>query len=201
MIRKGLAGVALVAVGAVAFAQDTVPPEQRWAQVVACVAQGSSDGRHACIDAVLRAAGVLDPVQEQAQQRAEFGRTERDLRVQAAPPAAPPTPAMPAASTAANLPAPAAPPSPPAASPPAPAPAPLPERIDSISTTIAAARVGSNNRLLVATAEATVWRQLEGETFRVPPSAGTPFEVRRGALGGYICTVGRGNSFRCARVD
>ncbi len=201
MIRKGLAGVALVAVGAVAFAQDTVPPEQRWAQVVACVAQGSSDGRHACIDAVLRAAGVLDPVQEQAQQRAEFGRTERDLRVQAAPPAAPPTPAMPAASTAANLPAPAAPPPPPAAPPPAPAPAPLPERIDSISTTIAAARVGSNNRLLVATAEATVWRQLEGETFRVPPSAGTPFEVRRGALGGYICTVGRGNSFRCARVD
>lgn len=201
MIRKGLAGVALVAVGAVAFAQDTVPPEQRWAQVVACVAQGSSDGRHACIDAVLRAAGVLDPVQEQAQQRAEFGRTERDLRVQAAPPSAPPTPATPAASTTANLPAPAAPPPPPAAPPPAPDPAPLPERIDSISTTIAAARVGSNNRLLVATAEATVWRQLEGETFRVPPSAGTPFEVRRGALGGYICTVGRGNSFRCARVD
>lgn len=197
MIRKCLAGASLLAIGAVAFAQDTVPPEQRWAQVVACVAQGSSEGRHACIDAVLRAAGVLDPVQEQAQQRAEFGRTERDLRAQPTPSPSPAGAPAPPAAPASAAPAPAQ-----AATPaPAPAPPPVPDRIDSISTTIAAARVGSNSRLLVATAEATVWRQLDGETFRVPPSAGTPFEVRRGALGGYICTVGRGNSFRCARVD
>jgi hypothetical protein len=201
MIRKGLAGIALAAVGTVVWAQGAVSPEQRWAQVVACVSQGSSDGRHACIDAVLRAAGVLDPVQELAQQRTEFGRTERDLRAQQAPapavaPVPSPAPAPVAPTSAAPVQAAPAPiPAQPAA------PAPLPDRIDSISTTIAAARIAGNNRLLVATAEATVWRQLEGETFRVPPSAGTPFEVRRGALGGYICTVGRGNSYRCARVD
>ncbi len=194
MIRKSLAGAALVAVATVAWAQDALPPEQRWAQVVACVGQGSSAGRHACIDAVLRAAGVLDPVQELAQQRTEFGRTERDLRTQQAPasPVVPPAPATPnAPSPVTERAAPSAPPPPP----------PVPERIDAITTTVAAARITGNNRLLVATAEATVWRQLEGETFRVPPSNGTAFEVRRGALGGYICTVGRGNSYRCARVD
>lgn len=185
--------VTVVAAIAIAVqAQDTLSPAARWAQVTACVAQPNAEGRHACIDAILRAAGILDPVRELEQQQSEFGRTEREQRVQETSVPAPPPVSLPAA----------APPAPPetgvAQSPPAPV---LPERIDSISTTIAAARVGSNGRVLVATAEATVWRQLEGETFRIAPSPGTAFSVQRGALGSYICTVGRSNSFRCARVD
>jgi len=185
-LARALGATALGATAIAVQAQDTLSPADRWAQVAACAAQGNPERRHACVDGILRAAGVLDPVREQAQQRAEFGRTERDLRE-------PETPAP--------VPVPVAPPVTVAAPPPPPPAPPVPERIDSISTTIAAARVGNNGRLLVATAEATVWRQLDGEAFRVAPSPGTAFAVQRGALGSYICTVGRSNSFRCARVD
>lgn len=188
-----MAVITVVAAMAIAVqAQDTLSPAARWAQVTACVAQPSADGRHACIDAILRAAGFLDPVREQEQQQAEFGRTEREQRVRetSVPAAAPVTAPVIGPVTAPEAAAASLPPA-----------AVLPDRIDNISTTIAAARVGSNGRVLVATAEATVWRQLEGETFRIAPSPGTAFSVQRGALGSYICTVGRSNSFRCARVD
>lgn len=166
-----------------------------WEKVVACVASAGTAERHACIDQVLRTAGVLDPVRETAQQRADFGRPQRSEAPASpavvAPVAAAPVAAPPAAASASQAQAPETVPAIPA----------VPERIDRIATTIAAARLGGNGKLLVATAEATVWRQVDGETFRIAPAAGTPFAVGRGALGSYICTVGRGNSFRCTRVD
>lgn len=188
------AALALVAAGpAQAQAQPGSADSANWQAVVACVASTGTAERHACIDQVLRTAGVLDPVRETAQQRADFGRTPRSEVPAPQPITAPPVAATPPA------PAPVAQ-APAAAATPATTPA-VPQRIDRITTTIAAARLGGNGRLLVATAEATVWRQVDGETFRIAPAAGTPFEVGRGALGSYICTVGRGNSFRCTRVD
>lgn len=192
----GVAAVALMG-GSVAMAQSGATGDgdaANWRAVAACVGQASAAERHACVDQVLRAAGVLDPVRETQQQRADFGRTQRSdppapvpAPVPAAPPVAPAAPvAAPVAPAAA--PVPAAPPAPPA-------------KINSIATTIAAARIGGNGKLLVATAEATVWRQVDGETFRIAPSAGTAFEVERGTLGSYICKVGRGKAFRCSRVD
>lgn len=181
-----VAGVALLTGSGVALAQASGgDPVANWQAVVACAGQTSAAERHACIDGVLRAAGVLDPVREQQQQRADFGRSASDARQAAPAPAPLPAP----------VPSRAAPPAP------TPAPAPVPERIDRIATTIAAARIGGNGKLLVATAEATVWRQTDGETFRIAPSPGTAFEVERGALGSYICKVGRSSTFRCTRVD
>lgn len=183
------AALALLAAGpAQAQAQSGSTDGANWQAVVACVASTGTAERHACIDQVLRTAGVLDPVRETAQQRADFGRTQRSEVPAPQPITAPPVAATPPATA------------PVAQAPAAPASA-VPQRIDRITTTIAAARLGGNGRLLVATAEATVWRQVDGETFRIAPAAGTPFEVARGALGSYICTVGRGNSFRCTRVD
>jgi len=188
------AALALVAASP-AQAQTTSADSANWQAVVACAASTGTAERHACIDQVLRTAGVLDPARETAQQRADFGRTPRSEVPAPQPITAPPVAATPPApSPVAQAPA------TPAAEAPTAAPA-VPQRIDHITTTVAAARLGGNGRLLVATAEATVWRQVDGETFRIAPAAGTPFEVGRGALGSYICTVGRGNSFRCTRVD
>lgn len=195
---KAALGVAAVALagGSVAMAQTGPNDAANWQAVVACAGKVNTAERHGCVDQVLRAAGVLDPVREAQQQRADFGRTQRSEAPATPPtvPSAPPpvAPAPPAPTAAAVRPAPETP---------SPAPPVAAGRIDRIVTTIAAARIGGNGRLLVATAEATVWRQLDGESFRIAPSPGTAFEVERGALGSYICKVGRGNSFRCTRVD
>lgn len=198
----GIAAITLVA-GSAALAQSGGNDSANWQAVAACAAKASAAERHGCIDQVLRAAGLLDPVREAQQQRADFGRTQRSdppapvETVRPAPQPAPP-PVAPAAAPVAQAQAPA--PAPGQAAAPAPRPAP-PAKVNQITTTIAAARIGGNGKLLVATAEATVWRQLDGETFRIAPSPGTPFEVERGALGSFVCKVGRGNSFRCSRVD
>ena len=188
----GVAAAALMASSGALAQSGTGNDAANWQAVVACGAKANAAERHGCVDQVLRAAGVLDPVRDAQQQRADFGRTRP---VEPAAPLPAPAPAV----TAAPAPVPQAAP----AAPPAPRPAaPVQSgRIDSIATTVAAARISGNGKLLVATAEATVWRQLDGETFRIAPSPGTAFEVDRGALGSYICKVGRGNSFRCARVD
>lgn len=191
---KAVLGVAAVALAgsSVALAQTGPNDAANWAAVVACAGKASAADRHACMDQVLRAAGLLDPVREAQQQRSDFGRTQR------ADPTAPPV--NPAPMVAAPAPAQAPAQAPAAAQATIARPAP-PARIDSITSTVAAARIGANGKLLVATAEATVWRQVDGETFRIAPSAGTAFEVQRGSLGSFICKVGHGKSFRCSRVD
>lgn len=194
----GIAAITLVA-GSAALAQSGSNDSANWQAVAACAGKSSAAERHGCIDQVLRAAGLLDPVREAQQQRADFGRTQRSD-----PPAPAQTipPAQPTVSAPASAPAPAAVAQAPATAPaPRPAPPPPPAKVNQITTTVAAARIGGNGKLLVATAEATVWRQLDGETFRIAPSPGTAFEVERGALGSFVCKVGRGNSFRCSRVD
>lgn len=188
---KAVLGVAAVALAgsSMAVAQTGPNDAANWAAVVACVGKAGTADRHLCVDQVLRAAGVLDPVREAQQQRSDFGRTQR-----ADPPAPPVNPAPAVAAPAPGQAAAAAPVARPA--PPAP-----PARIDGVTTTVAAARIGADGKLLVATAEATVWRQVDGETFRLAPSSGTSFEVNRGSLGSFICKVGNGKSFRCSRVD
>lgn len=167
--------VTLLAAGSgTALAQGSAAdPTTSWQAVIACTGHRDAADRHDCIDQVLRQAGVLDPVREVQVQREDFGRATR--------PVAPP-PAVEAATPATR---PTAPPS---------------RQIDSIATTVAAARIGADGKLLVATAEASVWRQVDGETFRVTPPSGTGFEVERGSLGSFSCKVGR-SSYRCTRVD
>jgi hypothetical protein len=180
MLRYAIAaGMITLGTGA-AVAQDAVTPQARWAQVAACAAERSNESRHACVDAVLRAAGALDPVTETRVFRENFGRTET-------PAATPPVVAQP-------VPVPTTV----AARPVAPAP---PPPVDGINTQVASARMGSDRRLVVETAEGAVWRQTDTDLIRRLPRAGEAFEVRNGALGSFRCTFNGNTSFRCERRD
>jgi hypothetical protein len=186
MLRYLIAAVTIALGAAAVHAQDTVPAQTRWAQVAACAAERCNESRHACVDAVLRAAGALDAATEVAVNRENFGRTDRP-----APTPPPPPPPPVAAPASAARPAPAAPP--PLAAPPAP--------IDGITTQVASARLGSDRRLMVVTAEGAVWRQTDTDVIRRLPRAGESFEVRNGALGSFRCTFNGNTSFRCERRD
>ena len=166
-----------------ASAQDAQASEN-WSAVVRCAASARTEDRHACVDAVLRGAGVLDPVRETQQLREEFGQSE------SARPAPPPPPV--------------APPPPPVASAPARPAAPVaspPQELDGIVTTITDARRGSRGELLVLTAEGAIWRQLSSERIRRVPDAGNSIEIETTALGGYRCIVAGGESYRCERAN
>jgi hypothetical protein len=179
MTKRYLIAVGLLALGAVAAnAQDQVSPQARWAQVAACAAERSNESRHACVDAVLRAAGALDVATETRVNRENFGRVERPV---------PPPVAQPPAAVAAAAAAPVV------IAPPAP--------VDGVSTTIASARRGSDRRLLVETVEGAVWHQADSDLIRRIPRPGEAFDVREGALGSFRCTVNSSTTFRCERRD
>lgn len=170
VVAASLLGAAPVA------AQDAVSPQERWGQVAACAAQRSNEARHACVDAVMRAAGVLEREAEVAINRENFGRV--------APP--PPPPPQVAQSAPRSAPPPVV-----------TAPAPL----TGISTRVAAVRTGADRRIVVTTTEGAVWRQADTGAIRRPPRVGEVFAVEEGALGSYRCTFNETTTFRCERRD
>ena len=183
LLRYSIAAGMIVLGAGTVMAQDTVSPQTRWAQVAACAAERSAESRHACVDAVLRAAGALDPVTEAAVNRENFGRAPTP----APPPPPPPPVAQPLPAQAGGVARPVAPTAPPP--------------IDGINTQVASARMGGDRRLVVETAEGAVWRQTDTEVIRRLPRAGESFEVRNGALGSFRCTFNVNTSFRCERRD
>jgi hypothetical protein len=78
MIERMLAlpglGVLLVLAPLLASASEAASPEARWNAVVACAQRADERQRHACVDEVLRDAGVLTPEQKQREERQRFGR-------------------------------------------------------------------------------------------------------------------------------
>jgi len=178
-MRKAIIAGMLVLGTTAASAQDTVPPQTRWAQVAACAAERSSESRHACVDSVLRAAGALDAATETRVNRENFGRVDRS---------APPPVTAPAVAANAVV----------AARPDAIEP---PAAVEGISTHVASARIGGNRRILVTTAEGAVWHQVDTDVIRRLPRPGEAFEVREGALGSFRCTANGTTTFRCERRD
>jgi hypothetical protein len=73
-------GLVLVLLPLLASAADGASPEARWNAVVACAGRSDERERHACVDEVLRRAGVLTAAQDERDERQRFGR-------KAAPPA------------------------------------------------------------------------------------------------------------------
>ena len=181
LIRRSIIASLLLSGAGAALAQDQVSPQDRWAQVSACAGENSNDRRHECVDAVLRAAGALDPVREIAVNRENFGREERPAPSVAAPPA----PAVPAAAVVAARPTVPAPPAP----------------LTGITTRVASARQLGNRRLQVTTSEGAIWQQVDSDVIRRMPRAGETFEAREGALGSYRCTFNEATTFRCERRD
>jgi hypothetical protein len=162
----------VVCASLVARAASPMSAEQGWSSVARCAQEDSERARHACLDRVLRDAGLLTTEMDTRQQRRAFGLEEQRA-------------------AAAKAPAPA--PAPPVAAEPEPA-------ADRLEVAIASVRKGVDGMLLVTTAEGAVWRQSESVEMPLPPVAGDRMKIRKGAMSGYRCSVARTNlTFRCAR--
>lgn len=172
----GLGGGALLLVAGAALAQGTGDPAQNWSKVAACAQLDRAEKRHACVDAVLRDAGLLDRAREASQQRQSFGEPERPReRPQPAP--------------ARHAPAPA----------PSPAPGSTAPELQQIATTVSRAFDPGNRLMVIVTADGQIWQQSESKDLGLPPPPGTVFTVEKGALGSFTCRVAKGRSFRCRR--
>lgn len=154
-----LAAGALSLASPLALAQPNTAPaaaagkETDWAVLNQCAAITEDAVRHACLDAALRARGLMAGPDG------------------AAAPAGPATPMRPPAAQAAE------------GSPP-------------VNTTIAAAWLALDRRLVVRTSEGQVWRDTGTDRWRRLPEAGDPFSVREGSLGSSHCRAGQW-SYRC----
>ena len=160
--------------------------EGDWAGIVQCAAIDRAEQRHACVDEVLRRAGLLSDARVAQAARQDFGNENRAEPVRAAPVPAPVAPAVPAAVAAAST----------AAAAPAHA-----ADIGELVTTVASAQMRGDRRLVVTTAEGSVWEQTQSETFRNTPKAGSPFSIERTSLGGFRCSFERSTHYRCRRID
>ena len=169
-------GVGLVALCAPALAaaqQAGGDVARNWAAISACGAIENADKRHACMDGVLRDAGVLSEARIARNVRQEFGkegRAEKPAKVAKAPkaPAAAPTRA---------------------------------EEIDQLVTTIRSVATVGYKQLRVTTADGSVWEQTQAAEFNSDPKPGDGFAIERASLGSYMCRFGRAKSYRCRRVD
>lgn len=186
---KAIFGLGAVAVLATASAQaqggQAGAAGGDWAGIVQCAAIDRAEARHQCMDDVVRRAGLLSDERVAQAAREDFGNENR-----AQPPRAAPAPVVaPAAAPAAVASAPA---------PVAPARA---GDIDELVTTVAAAQVRGDRRLVVTTAEGSVWEQTQSETFRSTPKAGSQFSIERTSMGGFRCSFERSSHYRCRRID
>lgn len=172
MVRLAAMAGLLLAAGAASAQSGSGDPAANWEQVAACARHDRASERHACIDGVLRAAGLLDRGREIAEQRETFGEQRRD------PPAPPPPPAAVAA--------------PPSAAPPV---------LEELATTVSRAFDPGNRLMVIITEEGQVWQQNESKDLGLPPRPGTRFVIEKGALGSFNCRIGGGRTFRCRRHD
>lgn len=162
-------------------AQAAGDAEAGWRAVAQCAEVGAAGRRHACLDDVLRRAGLLKPEREAQARREDFGRPAEAKSARTVPRVVQPAPAP---------------------TPPAPAVhAPAPANPAGLRTTVRSAQVAGNRRLVVVTTDGAVWEQTGSEDFHVLPRAGDAFEIQPGTLGSYRCTFGRSSVYRCRRLD
>ena len=83
-----LAATAALTASVAATAADAIAatPEAGWNAIVACADRADERQRHACIDDVLRGAGVLTDAQQQRDRRQRFGGVVADPEAAAAEP-------------------------------------------------------------------------------------------------------------------
>jgi hypothetical protein len=221
--------ICLTTAAVAADSPGTVNADQGWSAVSRCAQEDTERGRHTCIDRVLRDAGLLTNEMRAIQQRRVFGLDEKAARVTPPAPAASPptTAATPQATTAATAqasppartaPAAAATPGAATASTPSPvakslaaapassspaaatgAPAESSEP-DRLNVELIKVEKAVNGRIFVTTNDGAVWLQTESVSMPLPPAVGDRMSIRKGALGGYRCTVASTNlTYRCIR--
>jgi hypothetical protein len=160
----------------------SITPEQGWSAIGQCASNSNERVRHACIDDVLRKAGLLTPQAEATERRRQFGLDESPAR------AAVPAPAPVPKSTPSPAPA--------AATKPPPAPVDAVERLD---VQIARAAIANDGKLVVTTTDGAVWKQTDSDSFPRLPSGGEHVRIRKATLGSYLCELESHRTFRCLR--
>jgi len=163
-----------------AQAPGAMTPDQGWSAISQCASNPTERARHACVDDVLRKAGLLTPQAEAKERRRQFGLDENAAR--AAPPVAAPKP------------------------PPSPAPAPAsaapPKNDDSgrVEVEVARAAVATDGKVVVTTTDGAQWKQTDSDTLPRLPAAGDRVKIRRASLGSYLCELPTHHTFRCVRT-
>jgi hypothetical protein len=171
-----------------------------WEAMTKCAAIADADARHDCSDDVLREAGLLGaaPVE-----------SSRPRTVSSAPGASEPGPSSSRSSTRREPASPA--PSSPAPAPKATAdvrkdfgidtPPPSDDESNRIEVTLTQVEKAGDGKLIVTTSEGAVWRQLFTDAMMQNPKVGESMRVRKNALGGYMCRIGKWPSFKCKRTS
>ena len=68
---------------------------------------------------------------------------------------------------------------------------------DRIDVTLAVIGQAGPGKLIFKTTDGAIWRQLESDTYLRRPAAGDSMNIRKNALGGFMCKIGKAPSFRC----
>lgn len=182
-----------------AAAAAQVEPSAGWNAIAGCARQVTDRARHACVDQVLRDAGLLDGPAVSPPPAANLpapAPVTPPSAVAAAPPspapvvaqAAPPPPQVVAAPPATVSP----PPNAPAAA--RVNPMDMPDRQE---LSIAAVRKSADGRLILTASDGVVWRQNERQTMSQDSKVGDSLSIRKAAMGSFICSVTANPSFRC----
>lgn len=158
-----------------AQAPPAMSAEQGWNAIGQCAGNPNERARHACLDDVLRKAGLLTPQAEAKQRRQQFGLDENTAR--ATPP---PAPAAPAPAPAAKI------------------PQPAPD--DRVDVELAKAVVANDGKIVITTADGAVWKQTDSTTVPRLPDAGDHVRIRKASLGSYLCEMPTHHTFRCVRA-
>lgn len=152
--------------------------ERNWAAVAQCASIDAPAQRHQCVDEVLQRSGLLSPQRIAEAARQDFGREERTRPIQRTVSA----PAVAERNGTVSVSQPA-------------------DEMRELMTTIASVRTVGYRRLVVTTAEGTVWQQTQAETFTTTPEPGDPFVIQQAAFNSYRCRFANSSRYRCERVD
>ena len=177
--------VATLATAPATHAEDSSSVQAKWDAITKCAPLVDDGVRHACLDEVLRKAGLMSDAARTAANRQRFGLPAAPVAAAAA--AAPAAPAVAAPSVVAPSAAVATAAAKPAAE-------------DLIQVTLAGVKRGGDGTLVLNTTEGAVWRQLENAPLHPEPVAGDTLTIKRGLFGGYMCQSRKWIVFRCART-
>ncbi len=165
--------------------------ERGWSSMVSCAQEDSERARHACLDRVLREAGVLTNEMHARQQRNAFGLENK-----------PASAATPTTAGSASTPPPEEKPSiagrlrGETVSPSRPAI----EGSSRLEVELAGVGKAVDGKLFVTTTDGAVWLQTESVEMPQPPVAGDRMTIRKGSMGGYRCSVVSTHlTYRCVR--
>jgi hypothetical protein len=198
--RRAVTLACLAAVSA-AHAADSSSVQARWDAIARCAPLVDDGARHACLDDVLRQAGLMPDAARAAASRQRFGLPAPTVPVPAAAPSV--TTAAVAAPRVAAPPVAAAPVTAPTVAAPAvaaAAPAAKPSREDLIQVTLAGVNRGGDGALVLNTTEGAVWRQIEPADLHPEPVAGDTLTIKHTLFGGYMCQSRKWIVFRCVRT-